>query len=289
MEALTPIYVADQLLPLHQGLVTLLRGLSAEEWLRPTVAGAWRVRDVVAHLVDGSLKTVSSRRDTYRPGKGPAISSYHELVAHINRVNRSWIEASERLSPALLIELLEQFGPLEAQLLADLPPHEPSPVSVAWAGETESANWMHVGREYTERWHHQMQIRDAVRASHPAAVAELLRRDWCYPMLDLSMRALPRAYREYPGRDGTAVLVCVANTATAPPWSAEWTLQYEPDGWRVWRGRPTFASTTVAADADTMWRHFYNALPLEEARTRVTVHGDQSLAEPLFVTRSVMV
>jgi hypothetical protein len=48
-------------------------------------------------------------------------------------------------------------------------------------------------------------------------------------------------------------------------------------------------STTIATDADTIWRHFYNALPIGDARDRIAVHGDTSLAEPLFVARSVIV
>jgi hypothetical protein len=51
-----------------------------------------------------------------------------------------------------------------AAAVAALPPHAEAPFGVAWAGETRSANWLDTGREYTERWHHQMQIRDAVGA-----------------------------------------------------------------------------------------------------------------------------
>ena len=32
--------------------VTLLRGLTPEDWEKPTIAGSWIVRDVVAHIVD---------------------------------------------------------------------------------------------------------------------------------------------------------------------------------------------------------------------------------------------
>ena len=43
-----------------------------------------------------------------------------------------------------------------------LPSHGRAIFSVAWAGESESENWFDVARDYTERWHHQQQIRDAV-------------------------------------------------------------------------------------------------------------------------------
>jgi len=288
VEPITPTYVGDRLLPLHERLSALLRGLSSEDWLRPTVAGAWRVRDIAAHLVDGSLRTVSSRRDAYRPRGGPVLRTYQDVVAYINVINREWVEASERLSPPLLIELLDRYGPLEAQLLAALPPHDRSPISVLWAGEMESENWMHVGREYTERWHHQLQIRDAVQGSSPTLIADLLTYEWCYPALDLSVRALPHAYREVEASDGSALLISVAGTGPAP-WSADWTLRREDGRWSVWRGRTPIVSATVVADADTMWRLLYNALPANAARERMAVDGESSLAEPLFETRSVMV
>lgn len=35
----------------HDELRTLLAGLAAEDWERPSLCGAWKVRDVVAHLI----------------------------------------------------------------------------------------------------------------------------------------------------------------------------------------------------------------------------------------------
>jgi Mycothiol maleylpyruvate isomerase N-terminal domain len=98
MEPLTPTYAGDKLQPLHQLLVTFVRGLSDADWLRPTPASRWRVRDVVAHLVDGSIRSVSSKRDAYRPRPAENVRDYQALVAYINDSNRIWVEASERFS-----------------------------------------------------------------------------------------------------------------------------------------------------------------------------------------------
>ena len=38
--------------PLHAKLIELLRSLDDDEWQLQTVAPAWRVRDVAAHLLD---------------------------------------------------------------------------------------------------------------------------------------------------------------------------------------------------------------------------------------------
>jgi len=54
MRPLEPLYTAHLFPPLHAELIALLRSLTPEDWERPTVAGSWRVRDVVAHLLDVS-------------------------------------------------------------------------------------------------------------------------------------------------------------------------------------------------------------------------------------------
>ncbi len=59
MEPTSPLYTADLFPPLHQELIGLLHALSPEDWGRPTVAGEWEVRDVVAHLLDVDLRKLS--------------------------------------------------------------------------------------------------------------------------------------------------------------------------------------------------------------------------------------
>jgi hypothetical protein len=86
------------------------------------------------------------------------------------------------------------------QYVATRSPHVTSGVAVAWAGEDRSQNWMDTGRAYAERWHHQMQIRDAVETDG------LFHRRWFYPVLDLSVRAFRRSYKDVPAAIGTAVV-----------------------------------------------------------------------------------
>jgi hypothetical protein len=66
MEPLTPVDTRELFAPLHAELIGLLRGLSDADWERPTVAGAWRVRDVAAHLLDGDLRKLSAGRDGHQ-------------------------------------------------------------------------------------------------------------------------------------------------------------------------------------------------------------------------------
>ena len=77
-------------------------------------------------------------------------------------------------------------GPKVAALFESRDPHGPAVFPVAWADESKSENWFDIGREYTEWWHHQAQIRDAVRAQALAG------REWLHPVLKSSSQALAR-------------------------------------------------------------------------------------------------
>lgn len=278
VEPLTPIYTADLFSPLHQELLALLRGLAPADWERPTVAGSWRVRDVTAHLLDVDLRKLSIQRDGHLAPPEEPIDSYGDLVRFLNRLNADWVAASRRLSPRVLVDLLAMTGPAVSQMVASLPPHEPATFSVAWAGESRSENWFDIGREYTERWHHQMQIRDAVGAPL------LLERRWLRPLLDLSVRALPRAYESVAADQGTAIVFEVTGTDRD-----SWSLIRNEGGWNVFRGAAPDPAAAVRADPDTSWRLLYNALPPEAAAKRIAIEGDAALAAPLLSTRSVMV
>lgn len=278
MQPLTPIYTAGLFEPLHAELIRLLRSLTDEDWDRPTVAGAWRVRDVAAHLLDVQLRTVSALRDSHLAPPDEPIDGYDDLVRFLDRLNAEWIVAARRLSTRALTDLLAVTGPEAAATLAAMPPHEPALFAVAWAGEAESENWMHVGREYTEWWHHQMQVRDAVGAPG------LFERRWLYPLLDLSVRVLPHAYRVVEAEAGTSVAVEVEG-----PGGGAWSILRGDAAWSVREGRPSAPGATIRLDPDTAWKSLYHALDPAEARSRADVEGDESLAAPFFGARSVMV
>jgi hypothetical protein len=197
------------------------------------------------------------------------------LTAFINRQNASGVAYAARLSPALITDLLDVTGGWVADLVEGLPPHGRAIFAVSWAGEAESENWMDTGREYTERWHHQMQIRDAT--SQPLLLAP----EWMTPLLDISVRALPHAYRAVDAPAGASVTVNVEGETTGV-----WTLRRQPDGWQLTTGSDKSARATVHLPADIAWRVFYNA-PFNRAQVRVD--GDAALAAPLLRTRSVIV
>ena len=268
---------AELFLPLQRELVALLRGLAEADWSRPTVARGWTVKDVAAHLRDTDLRRLSAQRDGYRPSAAK-LGSYEEIVAFINGLNAAWVETARRLSPRVLTELLEWTGPQAAELFASLAPDEEAAVAVAWAGEARSANWMDVGREYTEKWHHQAQVRDAVGA--PA----LDSRQRLGPVIELAMYALPHAFRGCEAEPGSTLSVRVEGDA-----GGVWHILRAAARWELRAGDADAPTARVRLDADAAWRLFFNALDRAEAAARVEATGDARLCETFLGVRSVMV
>jgi hypothetical protein len=266
VEAHGPVYVSELLAPLHAELMGCLDALTPEDWERPTVAAAWKVRDVAAHLLDGMLRRLSAGRDGHLPPPDRDIAGYGDLVKFLNDLNASWVAVAKRFSPRVLGDLLAVTGPAAAEHLASLPPHGPAIFAVSWAGEETSEAWMDVGREYTEWWHHQMQIRDAV-----SAPPVLLEERWFRPLLELSLFVLPHSYRALEAPSGAALVLDVGGAA--------YSLVRGDGGWAVQRGEAS----------GTAWRLLYNALTPEASASRVAIDGDPSLAAPLLRARSVMV
>ncbi len=198
---LAPVNLAPLFPGLHTELMTLLRALSPTDWSTPTACALWSVKDIVAHLLDSCLRRLSFGRDGLEPAPDRRIASYGDLVAYLNELNAGWIAAMRRLSPGVLMDLMDLAEPQLHRYLSSLDPDGPARFAVAWAGEERSPNWFDVGREYTERWLHQQQIREAVGA------AGLTGLEWLHPALDIFVRALPHSYRQVEADPGAHVEV----------------------------------------------------------------------------------
>lgn len=278
-EALEPVDTSALLVPIHGELIALLRGLAPDQWLLPTTAGTWRVRDVAAHILDGQLRRLSFHRDALpRPGGGPD-DTYSDLVEFLNELNARWIRAAERLSPAVMIHLLETVGVQAPLFLAGLPPHEPAFWPVAWAGEAQSENWMDVGRDYTEYWHHQQQIRDAVGAPGLFDVR------WLAPVLALGVRALPRALAATSRPDGTVVGIVVEGPA-----GGRWHLFRQGRGWSLGKGeKEGDVRAIVRFNAEAAGRLWYSGRGSTASADAAVCEGDPALGQAVLAARAVMV
>jgi len=159
-----------------------------------------------------------------------------------------------------------------------VPIDAPALFSVSWAGERHSEGWFDIGREFTELWHHQQQIRMAVGAG-PLSDARYLR-----AVIDISVRGLPHAYREVAGDVGETVLVDVTG-----PGGGRWTLRRDADRWSLLAGGAPEPTARVRLDDDAAWKLLFNALSPADATRSIEIEGRTDLAAPLLRARSVIV
>ena len=277
LRPLEPLLLLDRFAPLHAELLALLRGLGSADWDRPTACALWSVRDIAAHLLDDDLRRLSAHRDGQSLPAAAAIEDYASLVAFVNRMNGEWVAAARRLSPRVIIDLLEVTGPWVVELFRSTDPAAPAHWAVTWAGEDRSAHWFDVGRDYTERWLHQQQIRDVVGAP------PLTGREWLHPVLDLFVRALPHTFREVAREERTTLRLAIAGPA-----GGEWTLRREPEGWRLYAGTEAGPDATVTLSDDAAWRLFSKGLTPDAARASVRIEGDQALGAVVLGSLAVL-
>jgi uncharacterized protein (TIGR03083 family) len=271
-----PIQTLHLFPKLDENLIEVLRELTPEEWFKPTLARQWCVKDIAAHLLDGNIRTVAMLRDRHF-GENPGdINTYQDLVNYLNRLNADWVAAMKRVSPTVLIELLELTGKSYYEALASLDPFKPSLFSVAWAGQHESPNWFHIAREYTEKWHHQQQIREAV--NKPG----IMSREFFFPLVDTFMQALPHTYRNTNAAENTGITVTVSGET-----GGSWHLVRTADQWQF--AEPAInPQTEIILDPDTAWKLFTKGITAAEAKQNIRVTGNSTLAEPIFSMLAVM-
>lgn len=267
---LSPIFTAHLFSRIERRLIELLRSLKAEEWQAQTVSPRWKVKDVAAHLLDTQLRKLSLVRDGCVP-ELPASGSPFDLAALINRLNGEGITVYGRLSPPILIELMERVSRQSTEFHQSLDPFAEAAFPVSWAGEKVSRNWFDTAREFTERWHHQQQIRLAT--GRPGIMTPEL----YHPVLDCFLRALPHAYRSVPAENGTVLRVHIVGDC-----GGTWQLLREPDCWRLVVATPIAPACRVSIPQEIAWRIFTKGIDRAATEAQTRVEGDRQLAQPVL-------
>ncbi len=261
-------------------LVRLLRSLEASDWLKPSPIKDRTVKDLVSHLIDGSLRKLSIQRDGFNDRTNvPNINSYGDLVNHIQTLNRDWIIVTRRLSPEILIELLEYSGREMYEFVKTLDPNEKAIFPVSWAGESESRNWFDIAREYTEVWHHQMQIRLAL--DQPV----LLAKKFSEPLYDTLMRGLPYLYKDFTDyKPGYKIRISLTGTL-----NKSWVLEKLSEKWLLAENKSDITNTSVEVPDDIAWKIFTNTdRDKEKYKSMITTIGDDRIGLKLLDYVTVM-
>lgn len=271
-----PIDAVHMLSLLDEKLITLLRSLAPEDWQKSTVAKLWTVKDVAAHLLDGNIRSLSMLRDNYY-GESSNTNSYQGLLDFLNGLNADWVKAMKRVSPAMLLLLHEATGKAYCDYYASLDPFGKAGFAVNWAGEDESKNWMHIAREYTEKWLHQRQIRDAV--DQPG----LMTKEFFYPFINTFMMALPYTFTDVSADDQTSVQISVTGDI-----GGSWYLIRKENKWLLDKTKIVNPSSSVSIEPDIAWKLFSKSIRPEQVMDSIQITGNRQLGEKALSMVSVM-
>jgi hypothetical protein len=200
-------------------------------------------------------------------------------VVFINRLNADWVRAMRRASPRVLVDLFTLAATQLADWIEQVPLEAPPLFPVSWAGDDGNQGWLDIGREFTEQWHHQMQVREAVGSPSPGPP------EWLHAVLSILLQGLPNAYRDVAAAEGTTIHLSISGNA-----GGEWTLRRVTTRWQIETGAAADAVLTVNLSDDSAWRLLFNALPANAVEQQlITWKGKDALILPLLKARSVIV
>jgi len=223
----------DDLAAEQHELLDLVRGISPDDWLRPTPARGWDVRDTISHLADTDEMAIATA--TGAPG---SLNARSEASASGEDVTFHGVLHGRRRSGRAVSEWFEQSTTALHEMFLGLDPG----VRVPWGIGMRAASL--VTARMMETWAHGLDV-------HAALAADTCDTDRLGHIAWLATRALPYAYtvagREPPG----------------DPLRVELTL---PSG-AAWSTGPADAVNRITGSASEYCRVFVHRLPLSATST----------------------
>lgn len=269
-----PVLVSELFPILLEELINLLRGLSKDEWDTATICSPWSVKDVCLHMLGGDISNLSWKRDGFSVFS--EIDSYEHLIELLNEHNARWVQSTQHFSPEFLIDTLKFTGEQVTHYFQSLDPFETG-TPVDWVGPEPAPKWLDLAREYTERWHHQQHIRDAV--GKPG----LKDAQFLAPILDTFILALPRTFHQVSADEGTAINIKITGNILK-----QWILISEGRKWELYVGTIVHPQASISIPDDLAWRLFTKGIPIEDARKQAKTTGNHELAEKVLETISII-
>jgi uncharacterized protein (TIGR03083 family) len=265
--ALLRVDTAHLLPVLRRSLVALVGDLDAGAWRLPTACPGWSVGDVAGHLLGVELANVSRRRDGHRVDPAPGEAPGAWLAAF----NDDWVRAAGRLSPRVVAGMLDLAGSWFEQHVAGLD-LDAIGGSVWWVGPEPAPVWLDVAREYTERWVHQQQIRDAT--DRPG----LCDARYVGPVVATFVHALPRSLAGVDAAEGTTVDLSFTGEG-----GGEWHARRGSDRWSLQAGPSPSPACRLTGPVDDAWRLYADYPGVTLAAT-----GDAALAAAASRGRAII-
>jgi uncharacterized protein (TIGR03083 family) len=255
-------------------LLDLLADIEAEDWLLSTPCPGWSVLGLCCHLLGDDLGWLARQRDGHH-GTVPPMLDALGFAAWLDRVQDEWVQATRRLSPRLVVGLLEWTGSQVVEAMGKQDPSAPHG-SVSWASSEPVPVWLDQIREVSEQWIHRQQLRQALDLPTD------LRADLAAPVLDGLRWAYPHQLAAVNAAAGATVTVAIRG-----PLERSWHFVNTSGGWRD-RAEP--ASPTIAVldlESEQAWRLLTNNLA-EEDQGQIRVDGDPAVVGILLRTRAMI-
>lgn len=275
-ESLKPIFTAHLFPELEVRLIELLRSLSPGDWEKQTLAPKWKVKDVAAHLLDTETRGLAAVRHGYKPENSKKLTP-EKLLALINTLNEEGVRVYGQLRPEELIAKMETASRELADYVQGLDPFALAVFPVSWAGEEESPSWFHTAREFTERWHHQQQIRVAV--NKPGIMTP----DFYFPVLDCFMRALPFTYRSVTAKTGSLAQFNIAGDC-----GGSWYLSRDASTWSLIASPAGEKISETTIPQEIAWRIFTKGISAADAKLQAQIAGDAAVGEHILKMISIV-
>ena len=136
---------------------------------------------------------------------------------------------------------------------------------------------MHLAREYTEYWHHQQQIRDAVGKQG------IMSREFFYPVIDTFFQALPHTFKDVKADEGTVIETHITSEA-----GGTWYLVRESDNWKLSTSPKSEPTSFVSIPIELSWVLFSKSIRPNEIMDKIDIKGDKELANRVLEMVSVM-
>lgn len=253
----------------REELLSFVGSLTDDEWTSPTSVPGWTVKDLALHVLDDDLGWLSRGRDGDRSGRLDVEDA--DFVDALDRKNQRWVDGAAQLSRRVVLDLLEWAGQQMDSYYASQ--SLTAPGHVTWASHGPVPTWFDLAQDLTERWVHQMQMREAV--DHVAA----FRAAYLPVVMQTMVWAFPHQYRAAASA-GTSVLLDLGA-------GGRWTLTSDGVRWHLDPGADDGAHVAeVHAADDAGWRWLTGGAPPAAA---IVTSGPQELVEPLLQVRAALV
>lgn len=229
---------------------------------------------LASHLLGDDLGLLSRRRDKYMGTPSPVGLSEGEFIDWLDELQMEWVHAARRVSPRLVVELLEWTGPRLVEVLGREDLSERTS-RVSWAGPQTAPRWLDQLRELSEYWIHRQQLHEAVR--RPVDLDPILLR----PILRGLRWAIP-----YRLTDAGLELDGAIQIDVGEPINERWNLVASDDVWNFSDSVHQTVATYASFTGDAAWRLLTNNLRTTSNPLEIT--GDERPAEVLLNTRAII-